>query len=126
MTTNNQVVEPGTGDTGSAPNATPEPPIRQLDSIIESLTSYATPVLREIAAKAAELAARAGEAAGPVAQRAADKSEAVGDRLATKGREVAADLRGGDTAVAKSGTGVPPLEPVDPTPAEQEAGLPPR
>jgi hypothetical protein len=104
---------------------TPEPPIRQLDSIIDSLTSYATPVLREIAAKAAELAARAGEAAGPVAQRAADKTEAVGERLATKGRDVAADMRG-ETAVAKSGTGVPPLEPVPQTPGEQEAGLPPR
>jgi len=126
MTTNDQLVEPKTSDTQNAPSANPEPPIRQLDSIIESLTSYATPVLREIAAKAAELAARAGEAAGPVAQRAADKTEAVGERLATKGREVAADLRGGDTAVAKSGTGVPPLEPVDQTPAEQEAGLPPR
>jgi hypothetical protein len=127
MTTNQGSGQPPTGDTGNTPNATPEPPIRQLDSIIDSLTSYATPVLREIAAKAAELAARAGEAAGPVAQRAADKTEAVGERLATKGREVAADLRGGgDTAVAKSGTGVPPLEPVDQTPAEQEAGLPPR
>jgi hypothetical protein len=87
----------------------PEPPIRQLDSIIDSLTTYATPVLREIAAKAAELAAMAGEAAGPVAQRATDRTEVAGD-----------------TAVAKSGSGVPPFEPVDQTPAEQEAGLPPR
>lgn len=107
------------------PGAPVAQPVRQLDSIMDSLANYATPVVREIAAKAAELAARAGEAAGPVAQRAADTTEAVGERLATKGREVAADLRR-DTAVGKSGTGIPPLEPVDQTPAEQEAGLPPR
>jgi hypothetical protein len=127
MTDNNgSVQQPGTSDIGNSPNATPAgQPVRQLDSIMESLASYATPVLREIAAKAAELAARAGEAAGPVAQRAADKTEAVGERLATKGREVAADLRR-DTAVGKSETGDPPFEPVEQTPAEQESGLPPR
>jgi hypothetical protein len=117
--------QPGMRDTGNAPSAAPATPIRQLDSIIESLPTYAAPVLRDIAAKAAELAAKAAEAAGPMAPRAAAETEAVGDRLATSGREVAADLRR-DTAVARSGTGVPPLEPVDQTSAEQEAGLPPR
>jgi hypothetical protein len=102
-----------------------EPAIRQLDSIMENLASYATPVLREIAARAAELAAKAGEAAGPMAHKAAEKTEAVGGRLATKGREVASDLRR-ETAVAGSGDGNAPFEPVDQTPAEQEAGLPPR
>lgn len=122
---NGSAQQPEISDTGNAHSAAPAPPVRQLDTILDSLTSYATPVLREIAAKAAELAARAGEAAGPVAQRAADKTEAVGERLATKGREVAADLRR-ETAVGKSDTGDPPFEPVDQTPAEDEAGLPPR
>ena len=54
--------KPGSGSSA-------EPPVRQLDSIIENLANYATPVLREIAARAAELAAKAGEAAGPMAQR---------------------------------------------------------
>ena len=102
-----------------------EPAIRQLDSIIENLASYAAPVLREIAARAAELAAKAGEAAGPMAHKAAAKTDAVGGRLATKGREVASDLRR-DTAVAASVDGNAPFEPVDQTPAEEEAGLPPR
>jgi hypothetical protein len=100
-------------------------PVRQLDSIIENLASYATPVLREIAARAAELAAKAGDAAGPMAQKAADKTQEVGGRLATKGREVASDLRR-ETSVARSADGKPPLEPVEQTPAEEEAGLPPR
>jgi len=113
------------GQTASAPSPASEPPVRQLDSIIENLASYAAPVLREIAARAADLAAKAGEAAGPMAQRAADRTEAVGGRVATKGREVASDLRR-ETAVAKSGTGEPPFEPVQQSPAEQEAGLPPR
>ena len=68
-------------------------PVRQLDAIIENLAGYAVPVLREIAARAADLAAKAGEAAGPMAHKAADKTEEVGGRLATKGREVASDMR---------------------------------
>jgi|SRR5690349_364286 len=125
MTDNNASLgQPVPSDDENAP-APAGQPIRQLDTIMESLASYATPVLREIAAKAAELAAKAGEAAGPVAQRAANKTEAMGERLATKGREVAADMRR-DTAVGKSGTGTPPYEPVDQTPAEQDSGLPPR
>ena len=101
------------------------PAIRQLDSIIENLTTYAAPVLREIAARAAELAAKAGDAAGPMVRKAAEKTDEVGGRLATKSREVASDLRR-DTAVAGSAAGTPPLEPVEQTPAEEESGLPPR
>jgi len=58
-----------------------------------------------------------------MAQRAADRTERAGGRLSVKSRELASELRR-DTAVAKSGTGTPPLEPVDQTRAEQEAGLP--
>ncbi len=68
-------------------------PVRQLEVVIENLTTYATPVLREIAARAAELAAKAGEAAGPMAHRAAEMTEGFGDRVADKGREIATDLR---------------------------------
>ena len=115
-----------TGEAGNA-SRTPasEPAVRQLDAILENLANYATPVLREIAARAADLAAKAGDAAGPMAQGLADKTEAAGGRLSTKGRELASDLRR-ETAVAKSGTGTPPLEPVEQTSAEEEAGLPPR
>ena len=102
-----------------------EPAIRQLDSIIENLATYAAPVLREIAARAAELAAKAGEAAGPMAHKAAQKTEQAGGRLATKGREVASDLRR-DTKPAGSTSGTVPVEPAEQTPAEVEAGLPPR
>ena len=76
-----------------------EPAIGQLDAIIENLTTYAAPVLREIAARAAELAAKAADAAGPFAQKAAEKTEHMSERLATKGREVASDLRRDPTAV---------------------------
>lgn len=86
-----------------------EPAIRQLDSMIENVANYAAPVLREIAARAAELAAKAGQAAGPMAHRAADKTEQVGGRLATKGREVASDLRR-ETAGAGVGPSTKPTE----------------
>ena len=102
-------------------------PVRQLDSIIENLAGYAVPVLREIAARAADLAAKAGEAAGPMAHKAADKTEEVGGRLATKGREVASDMRR-DPAEAATPSPLNPTttEPETQEPVAAEAGLPPR
>ncbi len=69
------------------------PFVGQLQHMIDNLAHVATPVLREVAAKAAELAAKAGEAAGPIAHKAADVTGDVGHRVAMKSREVAADLR---------------------------------
>ena len=83
------------------------PAIRQLETIIDNLTTHATPVLRELAARAAELAAKAGAAAGPVAYKVAALTEAVGGRLAAKAREVASGLREGSA----SRTSVVPDEP---------------
>lgn len=77
----------------STPGNEPNAAIRQLEAIIGNLTNFATPVLREIAARAAELAAKAGEAAGPVAHKAAVVTEEVGERLAAKGHEIASGLR---------------------------------
>jgi hypothetical protein len=110
---------------GTSAEGPVEPVIRQLDAIIENLTSFAAPVLREIAARAADLAAKAGEAAGPMAHRAAEKTDEVGGRLATKGREVASDLRR-DTGAARPTNGTIAPEPREQTPDEEEAGLPPR
>lgn len=86
-----------TGAQGHSPNE-PNAAVRQLESILQNLTTYARPALREIAARAAEVAAKAAEAAGPVAHRAAGLTEDVGDRLAAKGRELASDLRSDVTA----------------------------
>ena len=47
----------------ATPAAKTNAAIRQLEAILQDLASYATLVLREIAARAA----KAGEAAGPVA-----------------------------------------------------------
>ena len=77
----------------SSPGNEPNTAIRQLEAIIGNLTTFATPVLREIAARAAELAAKAGEAAGPVAHKAAAATEQVGERLAVKGHGIASGLR---------------------------------
>jgi ElaB/YqjD/DUF883 family membrane-anchored ribosome-binding protein len=74
-------------------NSTTEPVLKQLDTIIENVTSYATPVLREIAARAADLAAKAAQAAGPMAQKAADRTGEVGDLVASRSRAFASDLR---------------------------------
>jgi hypothetical protein len=88
-------------DRSTAPAA--EPVLRQLDAIIENVTNYATPVLREIAARAAELAAKAGQAAGPMAQKAAERTGEVGDRVASKSRAIASDLRGDVPAATSAG-----------------------
>jgi ElaB/YqjD/DUF883 family membrane-anchored ribosome-binding protein len=82
--------EPTLSRSGSS---TTEPVLRQLDTIIENVTSYATPVLREIAARAADLAAKAAQAAGPMAQKAADRTGEVGDLVASRSRAFASDLR---------------------------------
>ncbi len=74
--------------------------VGQLQGMIDNLATQAAPLLREIGAKAAELAALAGEKAGPIAHKAAGATEAAGHKLAERGREVASDLRRGD-----SGTG---------------------
>ncbi len=65
----------------------------QLQQMIDTLATQAAPVMREVAAKAAELAAVAGEKAGPIAHRAAGMTETVGQRVAVRSKEVAADLR---------------------------------
>ena len=66
--------------------------LAQLQDMIEEAGKTAGPVLRDVAAKAAELAAVAAENAGPVAHKAANVTEHVGDRLAVRSKELAADL----------------------------------
>jgi hypothetical protein len=65
----------------------------QLQVMIEEAGKTAGPVLRDVAAKAAELAAVAAENAGPVAHKAANVTEQVGDKLAARSKDLAADLR---------------------------------
>ena len=67
--------------------------VGQLQEMIEEAGKTAGPVLRDVAAKAAELAAVAAENAGPVAHKAANVTEHVGDRLAARSKDLAADLR---------------------------------
>jgi hypothetical protein len=73
--------------------AAAEKMIGQLQVMIDQAGKTAGPVLRDVAAKAAELTAVAAANAGPAAHKAASVTEHVGDRLATRSRELAADLR---------------------------------
>jgi hypothetical protein len=114
----------------------PNGAVRQLEAIIQNLSTHATPVLREIAARAAELAAKAGAAAGPLAHKAASVTEEVGGRVATKGLEVAAELRRDQpdrtrSAVAGAAGGPGTAVAAEPaadhqSPPAVEAGLPSR
>src|SRR4051794_34377132 len=86
---------PNTGnmaDGGNKPSAGREMLVK-LQQMIDTLATQAGPVMREVAAKAAELAAVAGEKAGPVAHRAAAMTESAGQKLAARSKEMAADLR---------------------------------
>ena len=65
----------------------------QLQAMIDAAAVQAGPVMRQVAAKAAELAAVAGERAGPLAYKASEKTQIVGQKLAEKSKEYAADLR---------------------------------
>ena len=67
--------------------------VTQLQAMIDSVTVQATPIVRDVAAKAAELAAVAAERAGPLAHRAAEVTDRVGVRVAARSKEMAADLR---------------------------------
>src|SRR5215210_2609630 len=82
----------------------------QLQQMIDTAATQAAPVMREVAAKAAELAAVAGEKAGPVAYRAAGVAQNVGERVAARSKEYADQLRrpsdpGTTTAQPMSGAG---------------------
>src|SRR5262245_15613345 len=83
--------------TSAAPGDEYKQPFRdmltQLQGMIDAVAVKSGPVLREVAAKAAELAAVAGERAGPIAYKAADATQKVGQRVAEASKEVAADLR---------------------------------
>jgi hypothetical protein len=67
--------------------------VGQLQDMIDQAGRQAGPVLRDVAAKAAELAAVAAENAGPVAHKAANVTGSVGDKLAARSKDLAADLR---------------------------------
>lgn len=97
--------DPAAGDGDSAGGRRPingRDMLTQLQAMIDSLAVQATPVVREVAAKAAELAAVAGQKAGPLAHRAAEATEKVGERVAARSKEMAADLRRKDAAEAGS------------------------
>jgi hypothetical protein len=88
----------GEAGNGSSSGATPGQStgrewLNQLQTMIENAATQAAPVMREVAAKAAELAAVAGEKAGPVAARAAELTAEAGHRIAERSRDFAADLR---------------------------------
>jgi len=112
--------ESGNGSTGasaaSSAGATGREWLGQLQSMIENAATQAGPVMREVAAKAAELAAVAGEKAGPVAARAAELTAEAGHRIAERSRDFAADLRRDQTAHAEQAPGdVGAEEPAEPT-----------
>ncbi len=75
----------------------------QLQQMIDTIATQAAPVMREVAAKAAELAAVAGEKAGPLAHRAAGVTEQVGQRFAARSKEFATELRQPREAEADAG-----------------------
>jgi hypothetical protein len=90
--------------------------LSQLQVMIEEAGKTAGPVLRDVAAKAAELAAVAAENAGPVAHKAADVTEHVGDRLAVRSKDLAADLRKAAEAARASQAEAGSEEPKDDAP----------
>jgi hypothetical protein len=87
----------------------------QLQQMIDTLATQAGPVMREVAAKAAELAAVAGEKAGPLAHKAAGMTEVAGQKIAARSKEMAADLRrareGGDPMAGAASDATPEATP---------------
>ena len=101
-TGNGQSTEPApNGDKPRAPAG--REMLIQLQQMIDNVSYQAAPVVREVAAKAAELAAVAGQKAGPLAYKAAGVTEQFGQRVAERSRTVAADLRRRDEGQPPSG-----------------------
>jgi hypothetical protein len=101
------------------PTSTDDGWVEQLQRMIDDVSRQAVPVMRRVAAKAAELAAVAGEKAGPLAHKAAAKTEEIGSMVAEKGKEMAADLR---RAGSEGGNGASAAEaPAEPAVAEAPA-----
>ena len=95
----------------------------QLQGMIDSVATQATPMARQIGIKAAELAAAAADRAGPFAQRAADATVSASVKFAEQSRQWAAELRnktveeGGTNGSGSSDSSVAVAEPEAP-PAE--------
>jgi hypothetical protein len=75
----------------------------QLQQMIDTIATQAAPVVRDVAAKAAELAAVAGEKAGPLAYKAAGATEAFGQKVAAKSKDWASELRKPPDAASDAG-----------------------
>jgi hypothetical protein len=106
----------GSGDGGesSEPSgSTTRDWLAQLQSMIDNAATQARPVLRQVAAKAAELAAVAGDKAGPIAHKAADVTAQAGTKVAEKSREVAADLRRDGGSGDEAGASAQPTAPIE-------------
>ena len=74
--------------------------LNQLQGMIESVSTQAAPVARQVGIKAAELAAAAADRAGPFAHQAADATADASVKFAERARLWAAELRNrtvGDT-----------------------------
>jgi hypothetical protein len=96
--------EGNAGDTRAAG----EKMLNQLQGMIESVSTQAAPMARQVGIKAAELAAAAADRAGPFAHQAADATADASVKFAERARLWAAELRNrvGDTnGVHDEGTG---------------------
>ena len=83
----------------------------QLQQMIDTIALQAGPVLRDVAAKAAELSAVAAERAGPLAYKAADITDSLSKRVAERSKAAAADLRRTKSDDAGDSTDAEPVEP---------------
>jgi hypothetical protein len=101
-----------------------------LRDAIDDLTVRATPAVREVSARAAELTAVAAAKAAPIARKAGDATSDASGRLAERSRIWAAEMRstiagepGGSTATATAEAPAPPAAPeTTPTAAPETNG----
>src|SRR5258705_6359334 len=96
---------------GQAPGTRAEEMLAQLQSMMDSIATQASPVVKKMGAKAAERGAAAADRAGPIAHKAADATAGASVRIASRSREFAADLRRdsnghGATATAEKTTDI--------------------
>ena len=82
-----------TSDEGADPESAGAKMVSQLQAMIDSIATQATPVAKQIGLKAAELTAAAADRAGPIAHKAGDVAADASGKLAVRSREFAEAMR---------------------------------
>ena len=108
------------GSAGAQAGTTATAILEQIRVAVDDLADRASPTVREISARAAEITADAADKAAPYVRRAGDVTADASSKLASKSRTWAADIRAAmasqDATSSPAEDASTPTPPMSPTP----------